>query len=153
NRGICAETSFFVPEVAYAEAEEHLAALVIKRGGDPEKGLALLRSLGQPDGTDRKRGVRRVRSGSSRAVGPTGSRGLAHAGRGTRPWVPNLDGRHRFLRVWRSHVDIRPRPDVPAGVTLGAFLAEVRTLRSRPGCSIGTASLRSSSTFDQSRSR
>ena len=39
--------SFFVPEVAYAEAEEHLAALVIKRGGDPEKALALLRSLGQ----------------------------------------------------------------------------------------------------------
>ena len=42
-----ADASFFVPEVAYAEAEEHLAALVIKRGGDPEKALALLRSLGQ----------------------------------------------------------------------------------------------------------
>ena len=41
------DTSFFVPEVAYAEAEEHLAALVIKRGGDPEKALALLRCLGQ----------------------------------------------------------------------------------------------------------
>jgi len=41
------DASFFVPEVAYAEAEEHLAALVIKRGGDPEKALALLRSLGQ----------------------------------------------------------------------------------------------------------
>ena len=37
--------SFFVPESAYAEAEEHLAALVVKRGGDPAKGLALLRSL------------------------------------------------------------------------------------------------------------
>jgi predicted nucleic acid-binding protein len=36
---------FFVPESAYAEAEEHLAALVIKRGGDPEKALTLLRSL------------------------------------------------------------------------------------------------------------
>ena len=41
------EVSFFVPESAYAEAEEHLAALVIKRGGDPEKALALLRSLGR----------------------------------------------------------------------------------------------------------
>ncbi len=37
--------SFFVPESAYAEAEEHLAALVIKRGGDPAKGLASLRSM------------------------------------------------------------------------------------------------------------
>ena len=38
--------SFFVPEAAYQEAEEHLAALVAKRGGDPEKALAVLRSLG-----------------------------------------------------------------------------------------------------------
>ena len=38
--------SFFVPETAYSEAEEHLAKLVVKRGGDPEKALALLRSLG-----------------------------------------------------------------------------------------------------------
>ena len=38
--------SFFVPETAYSEAEEHLAILVVKRGGDPEKALALLRSLG-----------------------------------------------------------------------------------------------------------
>ena len=41
------EVSFFVPESAYAEAEEHLAALVIKRGGDPKKALVLLRSLGR----------------------------------------------------------------------------------------------------------
>jgi len=39
------DVSFFVPEVAYAEAEEHLATLVVKHGGDPEKALALLRSL------------------------------------------------------------------------------------------------------------
>jgi predicted nucleic acid-binding protein len=38
-------TSFFIPEVAYAEAEEHLPALVVKRGGDPEKALSLLRAL------------------------------------------------------------------------------------------------------------
>jgi predicted nucleic acid-binding protein len=37
--------SFFVPEAAYFEAEEHLAALAIKRGGDPGKALAFLRSL------------------------------------------------------------------------------------------------------------
>src|SRR5438552_3613538 len=39
------QVSFFVPEVAYAEAEEHLPSLAIKRGGDPEKVLAFLRSL------------------------------------------------------------------------------------------------------------
>ena len=39
------EVSFFVPESAYAEAEEHVAALVRKRGGNPEKALALLRAL------------------------------------------------------------------------------------------------------------
>jgi predicted nucleic acid-binding protein len=37
--------SFFVPEPAYLEAEEHLAALIVKRGGDPAKALALLRAL------------------------------------------------------------------------------------------------------------
>ena len=37
--------SFFVPESAYSEAEEHLATLIVKRGGHPEKALALLRSL------------------------------------------------------------------------------------------------------------
>ena len=37
--------SFFVPETAFVEAEEHVAALAIKRGGDPEIALAFLRSL------------------------------------------------------------------------------------------------------------
>jgi len=37
--------SFFIPETAYAEAEEHLAALVVKRGGDPAKAVRLLRSM------------------------------------------------------------------------------------------------------------
>ncbi len=41
----CDKVSFFVPEAAYQEAEEHLRELVIKRGGDPEKALALLRSI------------------------------------------------------------------------------------------------------------
>jgi len=37
--------SFFLPETAYAEAEEHLAALVVKRRGDPAKGLAALKAM------------------------------------------------------------------------------------------------------------
>lgn len=41
------DATFFVPESAYAEAEEHRAALVTKRGGDPEKALALVHSLGR----------------------------------------------------------------------------------------------------------
>jgi predicted nucleic acid-binding protein len=39
------DVSFFVPEVAYAEAEEHLPTLVIKRGNDPAKALAFLPAL------------------------------------------------------------------------------------------------------------
>jgi predicted nucleic acid-binding protein len=39
------EVSFLVSETALAEAEEHLAELAVKHGGDPEKTLALLRSL------------------------------------------------------------------------------------------------------------
>ena len=41
----CDSVSFFVPEAAYAEAEEHLPRLVNKRGGDPERALAFLRAL------------------------------------------------------------------------------------------------------------
>ena len=37
--------SFFLPESSYAEAEEHLAALVVKRGGDPAKALAVLKAM------------------------------------------------------------------------------------------------------------
>jgi hypothetical protein len=29
--------SFFLPETVYSEGEEHLAALVVKRGGDPQR--------------------------------------------------------------------------------------------------------------------
>ena len=39
------DVSFFVPEVAFAEAEEHLPALVIRRGGDPEKAITFLHTL------------------------------------------------------------------------------------------------------------
>jgi len=41
----CEVVSLFVPEAAYVEAEEHLPKLVMKRGGNPEKATALLRSL------------------------------------------------------------------------------------------------------------
>jgi predicted nucleic acid-binding protein len=37
--------SFFLPETAYAEAEEHLAALVVKRGSDPTKALVVLKAM------------------------------------------------------------------------------------------------------------
>src|SRR5215472_13859235 len=37
--------SFFLPETAYAEAEEHLVALVVKRGGDPTKALRALKAV------------------------------------------------------------------------------------------------------------
>jgi predicted nucleic acid-binding protein len=43
----CEVVSFFVPEAAYAEAEEHLPRLVIKRGGNPQKALALLHAIRQ----------------------------------------------------------------------------------------------------------
>jgi len=39
------QVSFFVPEVAYAEAGEHLPVLVGKHGGDLVKALRFLRSL------------------------------------------------------------------------------------------------------------
>jgi predicted nucleic acid-binding protein len=37
--------SFFLPEAAYAEAEEHLAELIVKRGGDPTKALRALKAM------------------------------------------------------------------------------------------------------------
>ncbi len=37
--------SFFVPLVAYSEADTHLATLVMKRGGDPAKAALLLKTL------------------------------------------------------------------------------------------------------------
>ena len=36
---------FFVPETALAEAEEHLPVLILRRSGDPEKALEVLRAL------------------------------------------------------------------------------------------------------------
>jgi predicted nucleic acid-binding protein len=39
------DISFFLPQTAYAEAEEHLAELVVKRGGDPTKALKALKAM------------------------------------------------------------------------------------------------------------
>ena len=41
------EVTFFVPEMALAEAEEHVPRLVSKHRGDPEKALAFPQTLGQ----------------------------------------------------------------------------------------------------------
>jgi predicted nucleic acid-binding protein len=37
--------SFFVPEAAYHDAEEHVPKLVARRGGDPQKALVFLQAL------------------------------------------------------------------------------------------------------------
>ncbi len=37
--------SLFLPEAAYAEAAEHLATLIVKRGGDPSKALFALKAM------------------------------------------------------------------------------------------------------------
>jgi predicted nucleic acid-binding protein len=37
--------SFFIPEVALDEAQEHLAALVSERGGDPAKAVIMLQAV------------------------------------------------------------------------------------------------------------
>jgi predicted nucleic acid-binding protein len=39
------QISFFVPKSAFEEAAEYLPALAVRRGGDPEKILAVLHSL------------------------------------------------------------------------------------------------------------
>jgi predicted nucleic acid-binding protein len=51
----CEQVVFPIPETALAEAEENLPSLVVRRGGDPEKALALLRALrrlGEPIGVE-----------------------------------------------------------------------------------------------------
>lgn len=37
--------SFFLPEAAYTEAEEHLVSLIVKRGGNPANALAALKAM------------------------------------------------------------------------------------------------------------
>jgi predicted nucleic acid-binding protein len=107
---------FFVPQSAYAEAEEHLAALVAKHGGDPEKALSLLQTLsrlveiigrevyGEFEAEARERLALRD---------PDDWPMLACALALRCPiWTEDTD----FLRVRRRHIDFRPGSDVPAGV-------------------------------------
>ena len=65
--------SFFIPESAYAEVEEHLVALVVKRGGDPAKGLASLKGMAALAQSLAKI-LRRLRSRTSEATRGTRSR-------------------------------------------------------------------------------
>ena len=108
--------SFFVPEVAYSEAEEHLAMLVVKRSGDPEKALSFMRSLrplvvligsevyGEFEAEARKRlGTRDPEDW------PILASALA-----LRCPIWTEDG---FFRLRCGHLDVRPRPNVSAGLT------------------------------------
>lgn len=98
---------FFVPEVAYAEAEEHVPTLVMRRRGDPDKAIKFLGSLrgaleligtevyGDFESTARERlGDRDPEDwpilASALAIG-----------------CPIWTG-HRFLRVRRAHLDDEP---------------------------------------------
>jgi len=69
--------SFFIPEYAYAEAEEHLAAFVTKRGGDPAKGLIMLRAVAALADLATTDGIC------------------------TCSWLSDLDRGYRLLRTWR----------------------------------------------------
>jgi hypothetical protein len=112
--------SFFVPEVAYAEAEEHLPALVIRRGGDPDKALKFLRSLrGLVDliGSDVYNDFELGRPGSGR---------LADIGSSIGDRLSDLDGRHRLVRMWRAHLDDQPSFRVSArGFSLAISISPV----------------------------
>jgi predicted nucleic acid-binding protein len=69
--------SFFIPEIAYAEAEEHLATLVAKHGGDPAKALAFLRSIAALAYSRRPGCLWRFRNRSAEAAWCARSGGLA----------------------------------------------------------------------------
>jgi hypothetical protein len=104
--------SFFLPETAYLEAEEHLAELVVKRGGDPAKALALLRSLANLGNYSAWTSM----AAMSRKLGNASTRATLTTGLFWRPhWlgVSDLDLRHRLLRVWRRDLDIQQYRHVP----------------------------------------
>ena len=69
--------SFFIPETAYVEAEEHLAVLVAKHGGDPAKALAFLRSHSRARNSGWPGSLQRLRTRSAEAARRTRSGGLA----------------------------------------------------------------------------
>jgi hypothetical protein len=110
------KAAFFVPEVSYSEAEEHLATLVARRGGDPEKALTLLRSLRSlmvPIGSD-------VYGKYELKLAEGWPHGIQKIGRfWSLRWrlAAQSGPKTRIFRLWRGHVDIRPRPHVFTGVT------------------------------------
>ena len=108
------QASFFVPEVAYAEAEEHLPALVTRRGGDPDKALRFLRSLGGACGPDRERSLQSIREHRAGTAGRPGSGRLADTGCRVSHRLSDLDVRHRLLRMRCAHLDDQPSLRVSA---------------------------------------
>jgi hypothetical protein len=86
--------SFFLPEAAYEEAEEHLAALVVMRGGDPSKAkiaLKAMAALATLVGDDL---YRDFETESAEAAGRTRSGGLADSRSRSGSRVLDMDGRH-----------------------------------------------------------
>jgi predicted nucleic acid-binding protein len=60
--------SFFIPETAYAEVEEHLARLVAKHGVDPTKTLAFLKIHSRARDSGRFGPLKRFRNRSAEAA-------------------------------------------------------------------------------------
>jgi len=122
------QASFFAPEVAYAEAEEHLPALVIKRGGDPDKALRFLRSLRGLVDLIGSEVYSDFESTARETAGRSGSRGLADTSGGVGNRLSDLDGRHRFLRMRCAHLDNQPGRRVSARASKVARNAQASNL-------------------------
>lgn len=61
--------SFFIAESAYSEAEEHLATLVTKRGGEPCEGAENATGSGQSWRFSYRGSLRRLRGRGAEAAG------------------------------------------------------------------------------------
>src|SRR5260370_16760849 len=104
----CDSVSFFVPEAAYAEAEEHLQRLTLKHGGDPEKALAFLRTMrhlveligsdvyGEFEGEARERLGKRDPDDLPDSCSFTGAS------------LANLDRKHRLLLILTAYLAFPP---------------------------------------------
>jgi hypothetical protein len=109
-----ANVSFFVPETAFVEAEEHVVALALKRGGDPEIALAFLRSLSHLVELLGCEVYGAFRGGSPGTAGQARPRRLANPGVRAGARMSHLDRRYRFLRMRGRHLDNGQGSDVPA---------------------------------------
>jgi hypothetical protein len=99
--------SFFVPDYAYVEAEEHPPSLIIKRGGDPAKGLTMLRAVVAIADLVRMDLYGDYEAEASQAKRYSRSRRLADFGISTRPRLPNLDRGSGLVWVRSGNVDIQ----------------------------------------------